>query len=170
MRVRLSRLTVSYSTICACIHVHAQVFEASQKRAASNMLASLRFIKWVASTHLQDMKAGVNNLISNAKDELFEQLTPMLRPDVSPGELRSTLDACLNIFKHVETEKQEIAEIRARLGKGREDSAWIDPVRRDLVDPTGVKSGDFVYDFPLDVLLKRLFLNNPQVCPYSWVM
>lgn len=139
------------------------MFQTLQQRASMLILADLRFVKWVASTHLQAMKSGVESLITSAKDELVAVLSPRLQPGESVDGLQATLDQHLDIFRSLRTEKQEISAIKAYMGKNPETSAWVEPQKRDLIDPKGEKSGDFCYDFPVDVLFKRLISNNPQV-------
>lgn len=127
------------------------------------MLAELRFVKWVPSTHIHAMKEGVVNLINNARSRLEEELAPRLRDGETVDSLRATLSAYLDIFRSLRTERQELSVLHDHLGRDPITTAWIDPVQQDLIDPeTGEKSGDFVYDFPVDTLLQRLIVNNPQ--------
>ena len=135
-------------------------------RLSTKMLNELRYVRMVSSSHLQLFKEGVNGLLAYAKSKLVQAITPMLSPDAQPSTLKAALDSNLDIFAGVQTEKQERAVLQQLLSGGTSDSpatAWLEPSRRDLVDPTGRKTGDFMYDFPVDALLRRLILNNPLV-------
>lgn len=146
---------------CACARL--QLFQKMQQHSGMLMLADLRFVKWVPSTHLQFVKEGVVKLINSAKTELVAVLSGRLQPEESVDDLRATLDSHLDIFRSLRTEKQELGVLKDYMGCNPETSSWLAPTKRPLVDPTGEKSGDFVYDFPVDALLKRLINNSPQV-------
>ena len=135
-----------------------------QTRIAAEMLNDMRYVRMVYSSHIQLFKNGVSKLLLNAKANLMLQLTPLLSPGVGRNQLSEILDTNLNIFANLKTEKQERAALRALLkGVDPQKSLYIEPEKRDLVDPAGEKTGDFMYDFPADALLKRLIFNRPEV-------
>lgn len=131
------------------------------------MLADLRYVKWVPSTHMQAMKIGVAGLLDNANGYLQQQLGRLLQPGAAQ-QAGTIVDSALDIFHGLETEWKEYSSIRAHLGGKEDTSAWLEPERRELLDQCGDRTGDFVYDFPADKLLKRFLLNNPQALQYSY--
>ena len=141
-----------------------QVKHAERQRTMLDLLSHLRYLKMVPSAHIDSMRDGIKNILSGVATSLVESISPMLSPAYSAQDLRTALDGHLNIFKGVETSQRESSMLRKLLGDKQDDTAWLTPVRHELVDPKGEFSGDVVYDFPADKLLKRLVLNSPQVC------
>lgn len=133
-----------------------------RRSEASAILNELRYVKLVASTHIDAMKNGIKSLLESAEREMLTKLSPLLRPGCDQ-KAQTVIGSCLDLFHGLQTEKQERSVLKELLGGDKETSAWIKPSKRMLVDPAGKKSGDFVYDFPVDKLLKRLILNRPQV-------
>eukprot|EP00965_Chrysotila_dentata_P236276 6201228-Pleurochrysis_carterae.AAC.1 len=94
------------------------------------------------------------------REELVRRLSAYTITDENGKnvDLEKAILPIMDVHKGIASAHSEGTARKNRLG-----NALLEPVKRALIDPTGERSCDFVYDVPLDSELERCMLSDPNL-------
>ena len=146
------------------------IFEKTRRTVILDDLTRLRYDSFVASSHVDQFKAGVTRWLELARDELVRRLKPL----VGEGNMlhleyiaRTTMD----LFDQIRTTEQEGSQLRTKLPLLKLEPRLLGESLLEIKDADGIVYRSKTikhtcYDVPIDASLHRLMEEDPK----AWEM
>lgn len=138
----------------------ATEYHAELKAHLVDAYGDMRYEKLMPGKHVDHVKECFDGVLSRMRDELVRRLSSyeITDKDGCKVNLDKAILPILDVHRGIASAHSESTARKERLG-----NALLEPVKRSLVDPSGERSCDFVYDVPLDAELERCMLADPNL-------